>query len=81
MPPRFLRVALLVAGVALSFAVSIAVMMQLIPAPRRSVDYMIIGGAATFSAMLVLFVVMVTTWYRMPTGIVRRRVVSDDPQP
>ncbi len=81
MPPRFLRLALLVVGVALAFAVSIAVMMQLIPAPRRSVDYMIIGGAATFSAMAVLFVVMITTWYRMPAGIVRRRVVTDDTQP
>jgi uncharacterized BrkB/YihY/UPF0761 family membrane protein len=82
MPPRFLRLALLVVGVALSFAVSIAVMMQLIPAPRRSVDYMIIGGAATFAAMIVLFVVMITTWYRMPTGIIRRRVVvHEDPQP
>jgi hypothetical protein len=74
--------ALLVAGVALSFAVSIAVMLQLIPAPRRSVDYMIIGGAATFAAMIVLFVVMITTWYRMPPGIVRRRVVAaEDPAP
>lgn len=79
MPPRLLRSALLVVGVALSFAVSIAVMLQLIPAPRRSVDYMIIGGAATFSAMIVLFVVMITTWYRMPTGIVRRRAISEEP--
>lgn len=81
MPPRFLRLALLVVGVALAFVVSIAVMMQLIPAPRRSVDYMIIGGAATFAAMAVLFVVMITTWYRMPAGIVRRRVASEDTQP
>ena len=81
MPPRLLRAALLVVGVALAFAVSIAVMLQLIPAPRRSVDYMIIGGAATFAAMTVLFVVMITTWYRVPSGIVRRRVVTDDPQP
>lgn len=79
MPPRFFRSALLVVGVALAFAVSIAVMLQLIPAPRRSVDYMIIGGAATFSAMIVLFVVMITTWYRMPTGIVRRRAISEEP--
>ncbi len=81
MPPRLLRSALLVVGVALAFALSIAVMLQLIPAPRRSVDYMIIGGAATFAAMSVLFVVMITTWYRVPSGIVRRRVVTDDPQP
>lgn len=79
MPPRFFRSALLVVGVALAFAVSIAVMLQLIPAPRRSVDYMIIGGAATFSAMIVLFVVMITTWYRMPTGIVRRRAIGEEP--
>ena len=72
MPPRLLRAALLVVGVALAFAVSIAVMLQLIPAPRRSVDYMIIGGAATFAAMSVLFVVMITTWYRVPSDIVRR---------
>ena len=81
MPPRLLRAALLVVGVALAFAVSIAVMLQLIPAPRRSVDYMIIGGAATFAAMSVLFVVMNTTWYRVPSGIVRRPVASDEPQP
>lgn len=81
MPPRLLRSALLVVGVAFAFAVSIAVMLQLIPAPRRSVDYMIIGGAATFAAMSVLFVVMITTWYRVPSGIVRRRVATDEPQP
>ena len=81
MHPRLLRSALLVVGVAFAFAVSIAVMLQLIPAPRRSVDYMIIGGAATFAAMSVLFVVMITTWYRVPSGIVRRHAVNDDPQP
>ena len=81
MPPRFLRLALLVAGVVFTFAVAIVVMMQLIPAPRRSVDYMIIGGAATFAAMAVLFALMVTTWYRTPVGIVRRRVVVDNPEP
>ena len=81
MPPRLLRSALLVVGVAFAFAVSTAVMLQLIPAPRRSVDYMIIGGAATFAAMSVLFVVMITTWYRVPSGIVRRHAVNDDPQP
>ena len=81
MPPRLLRSALLVVGVALAFAVSIVVMLQLIPAPRRSVDYMIIGGAATFAAMTVLFVVMITTWYRVPTGIVRRHAATDEPQP
>ena len=81
MPPRLLRSALLVVGVAFAFAVSIAVMLQLIPAPRRSVDYMIIGGAATFAAMSVLFVVMITTWYRVPTGVIRRPVVSDEAQP
>ena len=81
MPPRLLRSALLVVGVAFAFAVSIAVMLQLIPAPRRSVDYMIIGGAATFAAMSVLFVVMITTWYRVPSGIVRRHRASDEAQP
>ena len=81
MPPRFIRSALLVVGVALAFAVSIVVMLQLIPAPRRSVDYMIIGGAATFAAMTVLFVVMITTWYRVPTAIVRRHAATDEPQP
>ena len=81
MPPRFIRSALLVVGVALAFAVSIVVMLQLIPAPRRSVDYMIIGGAGTFAAMTVLFVVMITTWYRVPTAIVRRHAATDEPQP
>ena len=82
MPPRFFRMALLVLGVVFTFAISIVVMLQLIPAPRRSVDYMIIGGAATFSAMAILFVVMITTWYRMPVGIVRRRpvAVADEPE-
>ena len=82
MPPRFFRLALLVVGVVFAFAISLVVMLQLIPAPRRSVDYMIIGGAATFSAMAILFVVMITTWYRMPVGIVRRRpvAVADEPE-
>jgi len=77
MPPRFFRSALLVAGVVFTFAISTLVMLQLIPAPRRSVDYMIIGGAATFASMSLLFALLVTTWYRMPTGVVRRREVAD----
>ena len=82
MPLPFFSLALLVVGVVFAFAISLVVMLQLIPAPRRSVDYMIIGGAATFSAMAILFVVMITTWYRMPVGIVRRRpvAVADEPE-
>ena len=80
MPPRFIRAVLLVAGVAVSFAIAVVVMMQLIPAPRRSVDYMIIGGAATFAAMLVLFLVMVTSWYRTPPPVLPRAVMPDEPE-
>jgi hypothetical protein len=29
--------------------------------------------------MIVLFVVMVTTWYRTPPSAARHRVVSEDP--
>ncbi|MBY0508491.1 MAG: hypothetical protein K2X03_31560 [Bryobacteraceae bacterium] len=81
MPPRFFRLALLVIGVVFTFCLSLVVMMQLIPTPRRSVDYMIIGGAATFAAMAVLFLLLVTTWYKLPTGIVRRRVVETPAEP
>jgi len=80
MPPRFFRSVSLVFGVVFTFALSALVMLQLIPAPRRSVDYMIIGGAATFAAMAVLFVLLVTTLYRTPTAIVRRSAVTDEPE-
>ena len=56
--PRIAMLAL--AGVCV-FVVVAALMLKLMPGPLRDSDYMIIGSVATLVALLVLFLVMVST--------------------
>jgi hypothetical protein len=56
--PRFL--ALGVAAVCV-FVVVAAVMLRFMPGPLKESDYMVIGSVATLVALLVLFLVMIST--------------------
>lgn len=55
------------------FSASVALMLYLMPQPLRSVDYLIIGGAATMLCMAALFFVLIATTMRMPDVFFRRR--------
>jgi hypothetical protein len=53
---------LMLAGLALCvFAIVIVVMLNVMPQPLKSSDYLVIGSVATLSAMAVLFVLLIST--------------------
>lgn len=62
------RPLVLVAGILLMFAASIALLLKIIPSPHRQTDYLIIGTLATLITLVILFAVLVGispgTFYR-----------------
>ncbi len=73
MTTRLGRVLMLLLGLALTFAGLTAVLLKVMPGPRRETDYLVIGTLATFAMMAVLFVVLITTWIKSPDVFFRRR--------
>lgn len=73
MTTRLGRVLLLVLGLAFLFAGVTAVMLKLMPGPRRETDYLVIGTLATFAMMAVLFIVLITTWIKTPDIFFKKR--------
>jgi hypothetical protein len=49
----------LAALVALLFAGTVAVLVNVMPGPRKSTDYLVIGAVATLLCLLLLFVVLI----------------------
>ena len=53
---------LMLAGLALCvFAAVVVVMLNVMPAPLKASDYLVVGSVATLSAMAVLFVLLIAT--------------------
>ena len=52
--------AALITGLATLFAVSVVVLMRVLPGPHRPTDYLVIGTLATFACLAVLFVLNLT---------------------
>ena len=63
---------LALAGVCV-FVIVAAAMLALMPAPMKESDYMVIGSVATLVALLVLFLVMVSTTKSRDVFFKRRR--------
>ena len=55
---RKTRVSGIVAVAAIAFGAVALILMQVMPGPRTKVDYLVIGTAGTFVALLVLFVLL-----------------------
>ena len=51
----------LVAGVLLEFCAVAAIMLRVVPGPRASVDYLVIGTLSTFIALATVFGVLALT--------------------
>jgi len=49
----------LAGATALVFVVTVALLLVLIPGPRKPTDYLVIGAIATFACLLLLFLVLV----------------------
>jgi len=46
------------------FSLTIAILLRLMPHPRKELDYLIIGVAATMVTMIVVFVILIRTIYK-----------------
>jgi hypothetical protein len=55
------------------FAVVTAVMIKVMPAPLKDSDYVVIGSVATVVALLVLFVVIISTRLKASDVFFKRR--------
>lgn len=70
---RFSRILVLVLAMVLVFGTVVAILMQIIPAPRKETDYLVIGTLATFASLATLFGVLVTTIFKDPSALFFRR--------
>ena len=55
------RTLVLTLGMVMIFAVTVAVLLAVMPGPHKSTDYLVIGCVATLLCLLLLFVVLINT--------------------
>lgn len=67
------RPLILVASVLIAFLVTLAIMWQVMPYPRKNLDYLIMGAASTMVSMVVLFLVLINTTYKRDDIFFKRR--------
>jgi hypothetical protein len=67
------KILTLAAGMVLVFAVVAVILLQVLPGPHQSTDYLVVGTLATFVSLLVLFVVLTKTWVKVPDLFGRKR--------
>lgn len=67
------KIVVLALGLVIVFAAVAAILLQVIPGPHQSTDYLVIGTLATFVSLLVLFVVLIKTWVKVPDLFGRKR--------
>jgi hypothetical protein len=48
-------------GMILVFIVAVGVLLNVMPSPHKSIDYLVIGAVATLLCLLLLFVVLFST--------------------
>lgn len=48
-------------GMVMIFAVTVGILMNVMPGPHKSTDYLVIGCVATLLCLLLLFVVLINT--------------------
>ena len=68
-----MRQILLVLGGICVFGVAAAVMLQLMPAPLKDTDYLVIGSVATLVSLLVMFLVLIATRLKTPDPFFKKR--------
>ncbi len=67
------RASMLGAGILFVFAAVAAILLRVMPGPLRQLDYLVIGAIATFTALLLLFVILTTTGTKAPNVFYKRR--------
>jgi hypothetical protein len=64
---------MLALAVALVFAAVAGLMVRVMPAPRKDSDYLVIGSVATLVALLVLFLVLISTTMKSSNLFFKKR--------
>ncbi|MGH9721877.1 MAG: hypothetical protein ACRD8O_16855 [Bryobacteraceae bacterium] len=67
------RFALLSGLTVVLFVLAVVVLVRLVPGPHTEGDYLIIGCLATLVSLLALFVIIITTWMKIPDAFFKRR--------
>jgi hypothetical protein len=70
---RFGRIAILVLAMIFVFGAVVGILFQIIPAPRKETDYLVIGTLATFASLATLFAVLITTIFKDPNTLFFKR--------
>jgi uncharacterized membrane protein len=63
----------LVIGMAVLFAAVVLILNQVLPGPHGPIDYLVMGGAATMTCLLILFLVLIATSMRAPDIFFRKK--------
>ena len=66
------QISLILGGVFV-FGVAAAVMIKVMPAPLKDVDYLVIGSVATLVSLLVMFLVLIATRMKTPDPFFKKR--------
>lgn len=77
MPVQSLRLVSLVVAVLIVFSVVVAIALRVLPGPHNEIDYLVIGSAATFISLIVLFFVLNNTWVKSTDIFYKRRRKPD----
>jgi Na+/melibiose symporter-like transporter len=62
------RTLLLATGMVLVFAVTVGVLLNVLPGPHKSTDFLVIGAIATLLCLLLLFFVLTKTMVKHPSA-------------
>ncbi len=71
------RVILSALVVVFVFTLTAGILLKVMHGPRREVDYLVIGAAATTISLLVLFLLLLFTWAKTPDPFFKRRRSKD----
>lgn len=66
-----------IAAVCAAFAITVAVMLVVLPPPHRPLDYMVAGTAATVVTLLIVFLIAILPMANKRELFYRRRVRRD----
>jgi len=64
---------LLILGGICVFGVAAMVMLQLMPAPLKDTDYLVIGSVGTLVSLLVMFLILIATRLKTPDPFFKKR--------
>lgn len=70
---RSTRLVALAAGILSVFAAAAIIFSRVIPGPLTATDYLVIGTAATFAALVTLFAILLKNWVKTPDLLYKRR--------